>query len=143
MVLRHGHILCVATGVLRPNRAEPLSGAARRLADSHPECFRRFLLARMGRREVAGLAAALVERADGSERVELGLALAECGDGRGFALLEELYLRSLDRPDDKPGSVPLEWITEDTLKDRLGTEAALELRRRLIALEVVRRARRN
>ncbi|HEX4048932.1 MAG TPA: hypothetical protein VH309_13895, partial [Elusimicrobiota bacterium] len=101
------------------------------------------LLDRMGRREIVGLAAALVKDADGSERVELALALAECGDSRGFAVLEELFRHSLDHPGDSPRAVPLDWITEDTLMDRLGTEAALALRRRLIALEIERRSRTN
>ena len=101
------------------------------------------LLARMGRREVAGLAAALVPEANGAERISLALALAECGDSRGFGVFEDLYRYSLDHPGDSPRSVPLDWITEDTLHDELGTEAALELRRRLIALEAERRSRRN
>ena len=101
------------------------------------------LLARMGRTEVADFAAALVKDADGSDRIELARALAECGDSRGFDVFEELFRYSLDHPGDSPRSVPLGWITEDTLKDELGTEAALALRRRLIALEIERRSRRN
>lgn len=92
-------------------------------------------LARLGRAEIADTAARLAARAGvpGSHALELAVALARCGDPRGFAALEALFRRSLRHPDEE-GSVPLEWITEDTLGKRLRTPEALELRRRLIAL---------
>ena len=93
-------------------------------------------LARLGRAEVAGTAARLAEAADarGSHRLELAVALAECRDPRGLAVLEALFRQSLRHPDDAVRSVPLAWITEDTLGKRLRTPEALELRRRLVAL---------
>lgn len=93
-------------------------------------------LARLGRREVAETAARLAASpgARGSHTLELAVALAECGDPRGLALLEALFRRSLGRPDDETLSVPLPWILDDTLGKRLRTPEALALRGRLVRL---------
>jgi hypothetical protein len=93
-------------------------------------------LAHLGRREVADVAAELLESPEirAIDRLELAVALARCGDRRGFKALEELFLYSLRRPKDERYSVPFDWITEDVLRERLGSPEALELRQRLVTL---------
>jgi hypothetical protein len=101
-------------------------------------------LARLGRKEVAEIAAIRVERAAGIAKLYLGTALLSCGDGRGYGALEELYRHSLDFPDDKPNSVPLGWIVDDVLLDEFQhDDAAMALRLRLIALQQQRNAQKN
>lgn len=102
-------------------------------------------LARLGRAEVAGPAAERLQRGGltGLEVIDLSVALARCGDPRGLEALEALFLRSHKHPEEKPSSVPLEWILEDALRRRLGTPQALDLRQRLVALYNSARSKTN
>ena len=101
-------------------------------------------LARLGRNEVAELAAGRLERAGGGAKLCLAAALISVGDARGYAALEALYRHSLEFPDDKENSVPLSWIVDDTLLEEFARdEKAMDLRLRLIALKQQRDARRN
>jgi len=101
-------------------------------------------LARIGRREVANTAAALVEGASGFERLQLAEALIERGDPRGFEVMDALHLHSLlHSEDDKDGTVPLSWITYDTLLEQIGTPEAEHFRRTLLVREHEHRESRN
>lgn len=102
-------------------------------------------LARLGRSEVAGIAAELLEKRGlaGIETIDLGVALARCGDPRGLKALEALFHHSFKHPKDKGVSVPLEWIVDDTLRVTLGTPEALALRQRLVAIENSGRSSKN
>lgn len=98
-------------------------------------------LAEADRREIAPTAVRLAETAvRGISRLELAYAAARCGDARGYALLEKLYIESLETEGKKnPRTVPPEWVTLDTLIERLGTPAAVALNSRLVALHKSRR----
>jgi hypothetical protein len=90
-------------------------------------------LARLGRAEVAPLAAELSAKAEGFPKMILAGVLIECADGLGYDVLEELYHRSVKNPGDKKGSVSPELIFDSLVE--LGEEdrRALTLRMRLVA----------
>ncbi len=60
--------------------------------------------------------------------------LLRCGDPRGALVLESLYVRSLDRKALDRATVPCNWVTEDVLREELGTLDALLLRMKLLQL---------
>ena len=90
-------------------------------------------LARIGRTEVREPAARLSATPDieGLDLLWIGEALLRCQDSRGAAVLESLYVRSLDRKPLDRATVLCNWITDDVLSEEIGTLEALLLRRKL------------
>jgi len=97
-------------------------------------------LARLGRREIADCAASLAPaELDGSIKLSYANALLLCRDPRGYTILEEVYRRSLERPDDKTGSVPRTWIEGVLHEQGPGDARAWECTVRLNAMREERR----
>ncbi len=94
------------------------------------------LLARIGHAEVAEAAARLATLADieAFDLLGIGEVLVRCQDARGAGILEALYRRSIERRDFDKDTVPCAWITEDVLREEIGTFAALTLRAKLLRL---------
>jgi hypothetical protein len=90
-------------------------------------------LARIGRTEVREAAARLAATPDieGLDLLGLGEVLLRCGDPRGASVLEDLYVRSLDRKALDRATVLCDWIAEDVLREEIGTLEALLLRTKL------------
>jgi hypothetical protein len=95
-------------------------------------------LARIGRTEVLEPAARLSATPDieGLDLLGIGEVLLCCGDPRGASLLESLYVRGLGREALDRATVRCDWITEDVLREEIGTLEALLLRTRLRQLEM-------
>jgi hypothetical protein len=91
-------------------------------------------LARIGRTEVLEPAARLSATSDieGLDLLGLGEVLLRCRDPRGASVLEHLYVRSLDRKALDRATVLCNWITEDVLREEIGTLQALMLRMKLL-----------
>ncbi|MEQ1918822.1 MAG: hypothetical protein ABL955_06445, partial [Elusimicrobiota bacterium] len=97
-------------------------------------------LARLGRKEVADYTAGLVaDELDGSIKLSYAKALLLCRDPRGYAIIEDVYRRTLERPDDRPGSVPMGWIDDVLHEQGPGDVRAWECRVRLNAMREERR----
>jgi hypothetical protein len=94
------------------------------------------LLARIGRTEVIAAAARLTTLADieAFQLLGLGEVLVRCQDARGAVVLEALYRRSIDRRSFDKDTVPCDWITDDVLREEIGTFAALSVRLGLLRL---------
>lgn len=104
--------------------------------DMHARVHLLQLLARIGHAEVAETAARLATQADieAFDLLGIGEVLVRCRDARGAAVLEALYRRSIGRRDFDKQTVPCAWITEDVLREEIGTFAALTLRMKLLRL---------
>ncbi|MDD5301797.1 MAG: hypothetical protein PHS14_01705 [Elusimicrobia bacterium] len=92
-------------------------------------------LARLGRREIADYAAGLAPgELEGSVKLSYARALLLCRDPRGYGILEDLYRHCLEHPDDKPMSVPVNWIHGVLHEQGPGDALAWECTTRLNAM---------
>jgi hypothetical protein len=93
------------------------------------------ILAKLGRKEIADYAATLIDgEPEGSLRLSYAGTLLKCRDARGYGILEELYRRSMERPLEKPGSVPVAWIYDTLQEQGPGDAKAMECAQRLGAM---------
>ena len=81
-------------------------------------------LSRLGRREIAPVATACAEKANGFAKLALAGVLMRLGAPRGVEIVEELYRYSLEHPDDKENAVALNHV-DDVVRGQ-GDAALLE-----------------
>lgn len=75
-----------------------------------------------------------MEPVDGSSKLASARALLQSRDPRGYAVLEELYRHCLEHPEDKTGSVPVNWIHDALHEQGPGDSRAWECTVRLNAM---------
>ncbi len=89
-------------------------------------------LVRLGRKEVLPVALKCSEAAKGFDKLMLGGILIQLREARGYQIVEELAIHSIDHPEDKENYVAPNHVDDVLLRNKIDRKA-LRVRQKLAA----------